>query len=235
VANNYHHWQPEEIEYLRGHYGVEPIESLQRRFNVTREAVRTAASKFKISRKKGKLWSEEEDDFLRQRYQGNPSELSRLMNRSVNSIHNRVHKLGLNIRRMSRHWAAEELDLIKRLGGYPISQIKKQLDNLCDRLNLSKRSRIAIAIKLREYNGTADPDRCVAIIKLAEAFKADKRTVKAWVESHKKELKPIYTENGFFVPETRLAKFISRYPGEIVQFKPDLVWLIDLIKGARNG
>lgn len=237
MANrNYHHWQPDELEFLRANYPILSKAELANRLGVTNNAVISCAKKYGFAGDRSPAWTEEEDRVLRELYAGSPRDiLPYLPNRTVNSVEYRVLVLGLQERRKARVWEEAEIRLLERLEGLPVTKIKQSLDRLCEERGWTKRSRAAIGWKIRsKLQGSAAAHDCLSIKQLAAVLHADERRLKRWAETHQAELCPMVTDKGVYLKLSRLARFVSRYPGEIARFKPDIVWLVGLVTGGKS-
>jgi hypothetical protein len=229
---NYHHWQPEELEFLAANYSSLPKAELANRLGVTVSAIISCAKKHGFAGDRALDWTQEEDRVLQRYYKGLTKDvLPYLPGRTINAVEYRIFVLGLQIRQRARIWDEAEIQLLQKLEGLPVTRISQRLDCLCEERGWSKRSRASICRKLRMLAGSAEADGCLSVRQLANLLHADNVFLRRWVDRHSKQLRPIVTDKGIYLKLTLLAKFVKRYPAEIAQFKPDLVWLIQLVTG----
>lgn len=230
ATRNYHKWLTGEIEYIKQNYNKESKASLAVRFGVTKESIINIAKLYKLGKPQERPWAEEEIKVLQNCHDKRSDELSRILGRTKHAIEKKRSVLGIG-RARGRTWTAGEIALVTKWVGHPIALIKKELDLYCRKHNLSPRSRIAIKLKISKLGESIRPDGYYTVRSLALCLRTSRDTLKTFIESHRRELKPICEARETLVSEDRLRKFAKKYPGEIARFNPDVVWLIALIAG----
>ena len=81
---NEHSWTEEELLYLKENYGSEPISDIAKKFNTTKQAVITYASKNKI--KSQRKWTKRNEEYLLEHKNDNINDLSIALNKTKQSI-----------------------------------------------------------------------------------------------------------------------------------------------------
>ena len=104
----------EKDEYIKAHYGKEPVEDVARRLDVSVTGVRHRARKLGVA-KPAKRWTAEEDEFLQSCHDRKLMDVARELGRTPSEVSERVRKLGF------RSWY--EIRGYARYGGYKVTYI----------------------------------------------------------------------------------------------------------------
>lgn len=176
-------------------------------------------------RKLRELWRQLESD--RQKY----DLLARRLERTKESIRGKAVELGLCGRRYQ--WSDKDLKYLRLLISNGTTQeaalhkVRQRFEERGDRapcVRVIKRQLRLLSQECEHYSA----------IELAEILNCTPELVRRWFLDYKKTLKPKHRGKFIFVRREHLRSFFLKYPGEVAKTKPDLVWLIEFLKGEQN-
>ncbi len=180
-------------------------------------------------------WTPEEDQALREGYDGTGQSKKVLVNRlgrTLASIDNRIKKLGLCRKSMPGRspWQSREDDIIEELtGDHSLEQILLAVNRWRKSQGLRDRS----INSLRRYLERTGRSRQIfsadkfALNEIARGLCCSPSVVSGWVKQYKLKYEDL--SDGKYVHRRTLKRFWTENPGVLQGLHPDMVWLVEIL------
>lgn len=184
IANKHSTWSEEEIKTLKEMYGKYPLSEIRKKINHSMGSIRYKAFVLDLTNRKfaedNKPWTKEEEDFLKRHYKDmSCKEISKMLDRSSDSVKMKMYNMAINrrpldIRNAKRKtnivcwapWSDDEIDYL--IEHYQTVTYQK----IAETLNRSNNSVYWMLKKLRDENR----------IDFSKRHRGIKKIVRTWTQ-----------------------------------------------------